>query len=112
LLNHLSHSTIYLTECFVLAFLIFQEGLALGESEEEKKALEEAKAKGESLCKLMKEVLDDKVRHLCIMTLSMRTPCTSAGVYATLWELFIELCTAKGESLCKLVKGVLDDSVS
>merc|ERR1719321_2344415 len=38
-----------------------KEGLAMEEDEDEKKAFEEAKAKSEALCKLMKEVLDDKV---------------------------------------------------
>merc|ERR1712093_659665 len=38
-----------------------KEGLKLEETEEEKKAFEEAKAKTESLCKLIKEVLDAKV---------------------------------------------------
>merc|ERR1712048_853400 len=38
-----------------------KEGLKFDETEEEKKELEEAKAATEGLCKLMKEVLDDKV---------------------------------------------------
>merc|ERR1712176_130066 len=38
-----------------------KEGLKMEETEEEKKELEEAKAATEGLCKLMKEVLDDKV---------------------------------------------------
>merc|ERR1712072_178007 len=38
-----------------------KEGLKLEETEEEKKSFEEEKAKIEGLCKLMKEVLDDKV---------------------------------------------------
>merc|ERR1719412_2312797 len=37
-----------------------KEGLDLADDEDEKKAFEEAKAKTESLCKLMKEVLGDK----------------------------------------------------
>merc|ERR1712072_1113250 len=41
-----------------------KEGLAMEEDEEEKKAFEEAKAKSEALCKLMKEVLDDKVEKV------------------------------------------------
>ena len=41
-----------------------KEGLKLEESEEEKKAYEEEKAKTEALCKLMKEVLDDKVEKV------------------------------------------------
>merc|ERR1712070_1003694 len=38
-----------------------KEGLAMEETDEEKKKFEEEKAKTEGLCKLMKEVLDDKV---------------------------------------------------
>merc|ERR1719213_186742 len=38
-----------------------KEGMDLGETDDEKKAFEEEKAKTEGLCKLMKEVLDDKV---------------------------------------------------
>merc|ERR1711975_210492 len=38
-----------------------KEGLAMEESDEEKKKFEEEKAKTGGLCKLMKEVLDDKV---------------------------------------------------
>merc|ERR1712115_577247 len=41
-----------------------KEGLKLEEDEEEKKAFEEAKEKAEGLCKLMKEVLDDKVEKV------------------------------------------------
>merc|ERR1719399_2748953 len=41
-----------------------KEGLDLADDEDEKKAFEEAKAKTEPLCKLMKEVLDDKVEKV------------------------------------------------
>merc|ERR1712012_947559 len=41
-----------------------KEGLQLAEDDDEKKAFEEAKAKAEGLCKLMKEVLDDKVEKV------------------------------------------------
>merc|ERR1711939_901291 len=37
-----------------------KEGLKMEEDEEEKKAFEEAKAKTEGLCKLIKEILEDK----------------------------------------------------
>ncbi|KAG7222749.1 hypothetical protein INR49_026359 [Caranx melampygus] len=40
---------------------VTKEGLELPEDEEEKKKMEEDKAKFESLCKLMKEILDKKV---------------------------------------------------
>lgn len=38
-----------------------KEGLELGETEEEKKAAEERKAAFEPLCRLMKDILGDKV---------------------------------------------------
>merc|ERR1712000_792805 len=41
-----------------------KEGLNIDESDDEKKAFEEEKAKTEGLCKLMKEVLDDKVEKV------------------------------------------------
>merc|ERR1711957_1066800 len=43
-----------------------KEGLQIEEDEDEKKAFEEAKAKTEGLCRLMKEVLDDKVEKVVI----------------------------------------------
>merc|ERR1719222_371247 len=43
-----------------------KEGLKMEETEEEKKELEEAKAATEGLCKLMKEVLDDKVDKVVV----------------------------------------------
>ena len=43
---------------------VTKEGLELPEDEEEKKALEEAKAKFENLCKIMKEILDKKVEKV------------------------------------------------
>jgi len=52
-----------------------KEGLALGESEDEKKTLEEMKAKGEALCKLMKEVLDDKVDKVVVSNRLADSPC-------------------------------------
>merc|ERR1711977_602044 len=45
-----------------------KEGLKMEETEEEKKELEEAKAAKEGLCKLMKEVLDDKVDKVVVST--------------------------------------------
>merc|ERR1712006_79123 len=44
-----------------------KDGLKMEETEEEKKEFEEAKAATEGLCKLMKEVLDDKVDK-CIVS--------------------------------------------
>merc|ERR1711916_276036 len=43
-----------------------KEGLNLDESEDEKKKFEEEKAATEGLCKLMKEVLDDKVDKVVV----------------------------------------------
>merc|ERR1712137_876473 len=52
-----------------------KEGLDLAEDEDEKKAFEEAKAKTESLCKLMKEVLDDKVEKVVVSNRLADSPC-------------------------------------
>lgn len=52
-----------------------KEGLDIAEDEDEKKAFEEAKAKTESLCKLMKEVLDDKVEKVVVSNRLADSPC-------------------------------------
>ncbi len=52
-----------------------KEGLNLDESEDEKKAFEEEKAKTEGLCKLMKEVLDDKVEKVQVSNRIVDSPC-------------------------------------
>merc|ERR1712232_429557 len=52
-----------------------KEGLDLADDEDEKKAFEEAKAKTEGLCKLMKEVLDDKVEKVVISNRLADSPC-------------------------------------
>merc|ERR1712188_8021 len=52
-----------------------KEGLNLDESEDEKKAFEEEKAKTEGLCKLMKEVLDDKVDKVVLSARLADSPC-------------------------------------
>lgn len=41
-----------------------KEGLKIDETEEEKQALEEKKAQCESLCRLMKDILGDKVEKV------------------------------------------------
>lgn len=54
---------------------VTKEGLELPEDEEEKKKMEESKAKFENLCKLMKEILDkkvEKVRWAGILALDWR----------------------------------------
>merc|ERR1712013_762473 len=52
-----------------------KEGLKLDEDEEEKKQFEEAKAKSEGLCKLMKEVLEDKVEKVVVSNRLADSPC-------------------------------------
>merc|ERR1712137_1435521 len=52
-----------------------KEGLELEEDDEEKKQFEEAKAKSEGLCKLMKEVLDDKVEKVVVSNRLADSPC-------------------------------------
>merc|ERR1719221_1159737 len=52
-----------------------KEGLKLEEDEDEKKHFEEAKAKTEGLCKLMKEVLDDKVEKVVVSNRLADSPC-------------------------------------
>jgi len=52
-----------------------KEGLKLEEDEEEKKAFEEAKAKTEGLCKLFKEVLDEKIEKCVVSNRLADSPC-------------------------------------
>merc|ERR1719253_2297953 len=52
-----------------------KEGLQLEEDDDEKKAFEEATAKTEGLCKLMKEVLDDKVEKVVVSNRLADSPC-------------------------------------
>jgi len=52
-----------------------KEGLDLEESEEEKKRLEEQKASYEGLCKLIKEVLGDKVEKVVVTGRISDSPC-------------------------------------
>merc|ERR1712188_352225 len=52
-----------------------KEGLDLEETDDEKKAFEEEKAKTEGLCKLMKEVLDDKVDKVVLSARLADSPC-------------------------------------
>ena len=52
-----------------------KEGLKLAESEDEKKAFEEAKAETEPLCKLIKEVLEDKVEKVVVSNRLENAPC-------------------------------------
>eukprot|EP00741_Cyanophora_paradoxa_P006271 tig00000989_g6080.t1 len=52
-----------------------KEGMSLEDSEDEKKRLEELKAANEGLCKLIKEVLGDKVEKVVISTRLANSPC-------------------------------------
>nr|AAY67878.1 heat shock protein 90 [Pseudourostyla cristata] len=52
-----------------------KEGLDLDETEDEKKKKEEEKAKFEPLCKLMKDVLGDKVEKVVVSTRIDESPC-------------------------------------
>merc|ERR1712159_709448 len=52
-----------------------KEGLKMEETEEKKKEFEEAKAATEGLCKLMKEVLDDKVDKVIVSSRLADSPC-------------------------------------
>jgi molecular chaperone HtpG len=52
-----------------------KEGLKLDESEEEKKAFEDAKAKTEGLCTVVKEVLEDKVEKVVVSSRLDDSPC-------------------------------------
>jgi len=54
---------------------VTKEGLELPEDEEEKKKLEEAKAKYESLCQRMKEILDKKVEKVVVSNRLVSSPC-------------------------------------
>jgi molecular chaperone HtpG len=54
---------------------VTKEGLDMDETEDEKKKREEEKAKFESLCKLMKEILGDKVEKVVLGTRIDESPC-------------------------------------
>jgi len=54
---------------------VTKEGLELPEDEEEKKRFEEAKAKYEGLCKVMKEILDKKVEKVVVSNRLVTSPC-------------------------------------
>merc|ERR1712127_380902 len=54
---------------------ITKEGLGLDETEDEKKKKEEEKAKYENLCKLMKDILGDKVEKVVLGSRTDESPC-------------------------------------
>merc|ERR1712146_489407 len=66
-----------------------KEGLKLNETDDEKKQYEEDKAKTEGLCKLMKEVLDDKVEKVIVSNRIVDSPrCLVTGEYG--WSANME----------------------
>ena len=72
--------------------------MQIEEDDDEKKAFEEAKAKTEGLCKLMKEVLDDKVEKVVISNCLADSPCCLVtGEYG--WSANME-CIMKAQALC------------
>merc|ERR1719411_805843 len=54
---------------------ITKEGLELPEDEDEKKKFEEAKAKFENLCTVIKEILDKKVEKVVVSNRLVQSPC-------------------------------------
>jgi len=54
---------------------VTKEGLELPEDEEEKKKREEDKSKYESLCKVMKDILDKKVEKVVVSNRLVNSPC-------------------------------------
>merc|ERR1711970_1411966 len=54
---------------------VIKEGLELPEDEDEKKKMEDDKTKFESLCKLMKEILDKKVEKVTVSNRLVSSPC-------------------------------------
>merc|ERR1712107_726336 len=52
-----------------------KEGLDLADNDDEKKAFDEAKTKTEPLCKLMKEVIGDKVEKVVVSNRLADSPC-------------------------------------
>ena len=54
---------------------VTKNGLELPEDEDKKKRLEEARAKFESLCKVIKEILDKKVEKVVVSNRLVSSPC-------------------------------------
>merc|ERR1712150_279449 len=54
---------------------VTKEGLELPEDEEEKKKMEEDKTKYETLCKVMKDILDKKVEKVVVSNRLVNSPC-------------------------------------
>merc|ERR1719267_38434 len=80
-----------------------KEGLKLSESEDEKKSFEELKASTEGLCKLMKEILDDKVEKVVVSNRLEQAPCCLVtGEFG--WSANMERIM-KAQAPCCLVTG-------
>ena len=54
---------------------VTKEGLDLPENEDEKKKFEEAKADMESLCTVVKDILDKRVEKVVVSNRLVRSPC-------------------------------------
>ena len=54
---------------------VTKEGLSLDETDEEKESFEKAKKESEDLCKIIKEVLDNKVEKVIISNRVVDSPC-------------------------------------
>merc|ERR1712159_850085 len=66
-----------------------EEGLELEETEDEKKKKEEVKAQFEALCRLMKDILGDKVEKVVVSDRLVDSPCTLVtGEYG--WSAYME----------------------
>ena len=77
---------------------VTKEGLELPEDEEEKKKMEESKAKFENLCKLLKEILDKKVEKVTFSNRLVSSPCCIVTITYG-WTANIE-CIMKAQALC------------
>jgi len=55
---------------------VTKEGLQLDDDDQEKKSFEEEKSKTEALCKLVKEILDDKVEKVVVSNRMVDSPCS------------------------------------
>merc|ERR1712023_531724 len=89
---------------------VTKEGLKFDESEEDKKAFEELKADYEPLCKLMKEILGDKVEKCVVSERVTESPCCLVtGEYG--WTANMERIMRAGppRQLDVVVHGVEED---
>ena len=69
------YSTIIITKHYIYFNYTIYVGLKISESEDEKKSFEELKSATEPLCKLIKEVLDDKVEKVVVSNRLEHAPC-------------------------------------